>query len=228
VRDTYDAMTTRVPHRVFAAGLAAWIVLGAIQWLMTTPLGHDETQYAIAARDLLNGDPPRWFHVSSGMSAVAIPGLFLDGERGLRVVPLVIGIGFILGTALLARRACSGATAAWSVAILAGCRPLIQRTTSQRRERGRFYPRARRIGARRRDIASRRSRPRSSTCGILIGSFIAVRLAIIILGAPGYEDLEILLSRGWLAFCVYTWLAPEIFEWMLKRELETVELREDY
>jgi tetratricopeptide (TPR) repeat protein len=64
--------------------------------------------------------------------------------------------------------------------------------------------------------------------GIMIGSFVVVRLAIILLGAAGYEDAEVMLQRGWLAFCAYTWFAPEIFNWMLRRELTDVVLSDDY
>ena len=42
------------------------------------------------------------------------------------------------------------------------------------------------------------------------------------------EDAEEWLGKLWLGFCAYTWVAPSIFEWLLKRELGSVELREDY
>lgn len=71
-------------------------------------------------------------------------------------------------------------------------------------------------------------RSERSQLAMLIGSFVVVRLAIILLGAAGYEDAEILLGKLWLGFCAYTWFAPAIFERMLKRELATVTLREDY
>ncbi len=71
-------------------------------------------------------------------------------------------------------------------------------------------------------------RSERSQIGILIGSFVIVRLIIIVLGAYGYEDAEDLLRKIWLAFCAYTWFAPEIFQWMLRRELETVVLRDDF
>lgn len=71
-------------------------------------------------------------------------------------------------------------------------------------------------------------RSERSQVTLLIGSFLVVRLAIIILGALGFEDLEVFLSKVWLGFCAYTWIAPEVFGWMLKRELGTVTLREDY
>jgi tetratricopeptide (TPR) repeat protein len=71
-------------------------------------------------------------------------------------------------------------------------------------------------------------RSERATIGILLGSFVVVRLAIILLGAGGYEDAEILLRKIWLGFCGYTWFAPEIFNWMLRRELGNVVLRDDY
>jgi tetratricopeptide (TPR) repeat protein len=64
--------------------------------------------------------------------------------------------------------------------------------------------------------------------GILLGSFVIYRIVIILLGAAGYEDAELLLRKVWLGFCAYTWFAPEIFNWMLRRELTTVVLRDDY
>jgi tetratricopeptide (TPR) repeat protein len=71
-------------------------------------------------------------------------------------------------------------------------------------------------------------RSERSQLGLAIGSFIVVQLLIIVLGAAGFEDTEILLRKIWLGLCAYTWVAPEIFEWMLRRELETVVLRDDY
>lgn len=64
--------------------------------------------------------------------------------------------------------------------------------------------------------------------GLLIGSFVLVRIVIILLGAYGFEDAEMTLRKVWLGFCGYTWFAPEIFNWMLKRELSNVVLRDDY
>jgi tetratricopeptide (TPR) repeat protein len=64
--------------------------------------------------------------------------------------------------------------------------------------------------------------------GLLIGSFVLIRIAIILAGAFGFEDVEIVLGKVWLGFCAYTWFAPAIFRWMLARELHTVVLREDY
>lgn len=71
-------------------------------------------------------------------------------------------------------------------------------------------------------------RSERSMLGLAIGSFVVVQLLIIVLGATGFEDAEILLRKLWLAFCAYTWFAPEIFEWMLRRELKNVVLSDDY
>ena len=115
---------------MLAAGLLAWTVTTAIQWLVPAPLGHDEAQYALAARDVLSGVEPRWFYLSPGMNALAVPGIMLGGsEQAVRLVPFLTGIIFVIATAGLAWRALGGAAAAWTVAILAGARPLLQRTS---------------------------------------------------------------------------------------------------
>jgi len=71
-------------------------------------------------------------------------------------------------------------------------------------------------------------RRRGRQIGLLIGSFVVVRLAIIIAGAVGAEGIEGALSLGWLGFCAYTWVSPTLLRRMIARELETVRLRDDY
>ncbi len=117
-------MAAATPTRlVLAAGLAAWIANAVAIWLGAAPLGHDEAQYAIAARDVLDGAPARWFYLSKGMSAVALPGVLAGGgELALRAVPLLFGVGFVLAAWAVARRAFGEVTAAWTVAVLAGAR----------------------------------------------------------------------------------------------------------
>jgi hypothetical protein len=109
------------------AGVIAWIAIAAITWAGAAPLGHDESQYAIAGRDALEGLPARWwFYVSRGMTVVAAPGILLgESERALRFVPLLIGgVGFALATWMLARRSlatsagAAAATAVGGVALL--------------------------------------------------------------------------------------------------------------
>jgi len=71
-------------------------------------------------------------------------------------------------------------------------------------------------------------RSETAQIGMLIGSFVVVRLAIILAGAAGLDTLERLLSYGWLGFCAYTWVAPGLFRRMLERDLREVALRPDY
>ncbi|MDX2086579.1 MAG: glycosyltransferase family 39 protein [Kofleriaceae bacterium] len=105
---------------VFAAGLLAWLVAALVTCLWGAPLGHDEAQYALAASDLLGGRPLRWNYLSQGMLAVAVPGVAAGGsELALRVVPLILGVAFLLAAANLARRVTTPSTAAWLVAIMA-------------------------------------------------------------------------------------------------------------
>jgi tetratricopeptide (TPR) repeat protein len=60
---------------------------------------------------------------------------------------------------------------------------------------------------------------------ILLGLLVVVRLAVIVAEALGHPGLSLLLSYAWLGFCAYTWTAPELFQRMLKRELESVTLK---
>ncbi len=116
----------RLPALVFAAGLLIWIINAAIVWLSAVPLGHDEAQYALSAKDLVLGEEPRWFYVSSGMSAVAAIGeAFGHGEIALRFPAFLLGIGFVLAAGGLAWRCYGATTAAWVVAVLAGTRSIV-------------------------------------------------------------------------------------------------------
>src|SRR5262245_20076874 len=112
---------------VFAAGLAAWIANAVAIWLSAAPLGHDEAQYAIAAKDLLTGGYERWFYLSKGMSYVALPGVLAGGsELALRFLPMLFGIGFVLGVWAVARRAFGDVTAACIVVVLASARSYVK------------------------------------------------------------------------------------------------------
>jgi tetratricopeptide (TPR) repeat protein len=64
--------------------------------------------------------------------------------------------------------------------------------------------------------------------GILIGSFVVVRLVILIAHAVGWEGLATALEWGWLGLCAYTWVAPELFRRAMKKDLAAVVLRDDY
>jgi hypothetical protein len=123
---TVVSQPPRVTRWVFAAGLTVWVANALIRLFSAYPLGHDEAQYALAARDMFAGAEPRWFYVSRGMNAIAGPGVLAGGsECALRFVPFVFGIGFVLATWQLARRTVGEATAAWTVAVLAGSRSYI-------------------------------------------------------------------------------------------------------
>jgi hypothetical protein len=63
---------------------------------------------------------------------------------------------------------------------------------------------------------------------ILLGILVAVRVAIIVAEALEQPGLAMLLMYGWLAFCMYTWTAPELFQRMLQRELAKVTLKPGY
>lgn len=86
-------MTSRVSARLVLACVTTWVVVVAVNWLGRAPLGHDESQYAIAAREMLAGEPPRWwFYLSRGMEVIAMPGIWLgEGELAIRAVSFMIG-----------------------------------------------------------------------------------------------------------------------------------------
>lgn len=118
-------MRARLPTLIFAAGLLVWIINAAIVWLAASPLGHDEAQYVLSAKDVLAGEPARWFYASSGMSIVALPGAIGSGEIAARFPTFVLGIAFVLAAAGLAWRVSGAMTAAWVVAVLAGLRSVM-------------------------------------------------------------------------------------------------------
>lgn len=111
-------------------GLAAWTTVLVITWAVAPPLGHDEAQYALAATDALAGDPARWFYLSRGMNAVAIPGVLLGGsEHALRLLPMLLGVAFAVATYVVVRRVASPIAAAWTLVVLAGSRTIVRMAT---------------------------------------------------------------------------------------------------
>src|SRR5262245_44185559 len=96
---------------IFGLGLAAWLVSAVIA-SSAGALGHDEAQYAIAAHDWIAGAPMQWLYLSYGMNLVAAPGVLAGGgEQVLRILPLLLGVGFVLAAAHLARKVASARTA---------------------------------------------------------------------------------------------------------------------
>ena len=117
------ALPRRLPVLLLVAGIAAWAASAGIAWLAGLPLGHDEAQYVLTARDMIAGQEPRWFYVSPGTSLLAVPGVLAGGgEVALRLPVFLLGIGFVLAAAAIAWRCAGAATAAWLVAFLAGAR----------------------------------------------------------------------------------------------------------
>jgi hypothetical protein len=115
----------RLTRVVLVAGLLCWVVQALARWSLAVPLGHDEARYALDARDLLIGATPRFFYSAPGMTLVALPGLLAGGsEQALRVVPILLGFGFLLAAWNLARTVAGPHTAAWAVAALASSRHL--------------------------------------------------------------------------------------------------------
>jgi Tfp pilus assembly protein PilF len=64
--------------------------------------------------------------------------------------------------------------------------------------------------------------------GLLIGTFVLMRMLIIVTDELGYEMISRALSYGWLGFCAYTWFAPEMFKSWLKQELGSVKLDPEF
>ncbi|HJU40120.1 MAG TPA: tetratricopeptide repeat protein [Tahibacter sp.] len=63
---------------------------------------------------------------------------------------------------------------------------------------------------------------------MLVGLYLVVRVASMALGDLGYANAAGTLNVVWLAFCVYTWFAPVLFQRALRKELEQVRLKPDY
>lgn len=121
-RDTWHR---RIVAIAAIGGFAVWIVNALVRWVQAVPLGHDEARYALDARDFLAGVAPRFLYSAPGMTLVPVPGLVAGGtERALRLLPVLLGIGFLVCVWRLARKLFGGTTAAWTVALLAGSPPL--------------------------------------------------------------------------------------------------------
>ncbi len=63
---------------------------------------------------------------------------------------------------------------------------------------------------------------------ILVGLFVAQRLAVTGLRDAGLAAAASAVSYAWLAFAVYTWVGPGVFARSLRNELRSVRLRPDY
>lgn len=72
------------------------------------------------------------------------------------------------------------------------------------------------------------NRSETGQMALLIGSFVVVRVAIILAGALDLDRVEWFLGWAWLGFCAYTWFAPELFKKMLQADLGSVHLDPRY
>lgn len=116
-------MRSRWSGIVTLVGVGAWLVVALAGWWSNAPLGHDEAQYAISTRESIAGGELRWFYLSSGMHAIARPGIWLGGsELALRFMPLLLGVGFVLAAWSVARRCVSPLSAGIALLVLAGTR----------------------------------------------------------------------------------------------------------
>jgi hypothetical protein len=124
-------MERRLEKLLCLGGFAAWTANALVRWISSTPLMHDEAQYALDARDLLQGEASRWIYTSPGMQAIAVPGVIAGGdERALRLLPVLLGIGFLIAAWYTARRWFGATTAAWTVAVLGSAPQLLRASAS--------------------------------------------------------------------------------------------------
>jgi tetratricopeptide (TPR) repeat protein len=64
--------------------------------------------------------------------------------------------------------------------------------------------------------------------GRLMAFYLLARVAIIVTDELGFERLSLAIGLAWLALCAYTWIAPRVFQGMLKRSLTPVTLDPDF
>ena len=108
------------------ASVATWVVIALVALIANPPLGHDESQYAVAARDASSP----WRYLSPGTIAIAHAGLGLgDSDWMVRLLPALLGLGFLVAGWWVGRVACGGGVGAWTAAVMAGAHPLVLRNS---------------------------------------------------------------------------------------------------
>ncbi len=60
------------------------------------------------------------------------------------------------------------------------------------------------------------------------GVYLLYRMGVLVLSDLGHPNAAGLLMVVWLAFCVYTWVGPALFQKQLARELEPATLHSKY
>lgn len=63
---------------------------------------------------------------------------------------------------------------------------------------------------------------------ILVAMFVVYRIAMLLADDFGHPELTVLIRRIWLAFVVYTWVAPSMWKRMLEKDIKPVKLDRDY
>ena len=63
---------------------------------------------------------------------------------------------------------------------------------------------------------------------VLVGMYVIYRFGVMILADLGQPGIAVGLQMFWLAFVIYTWVSPAIFQKMMKAELEPFELSRKY
>lgn len=66
------------------------------------------------------------------------------------------------------------------------------------------------------------------TVAAMVTAFVLYQSLDIIFRELEWHDLTTGLTTAWLAFCAYTWVAPTLFERALKKELDPVNLKDDF
>ena len=112
-------------RKLLLGALGAWLVVEIVMLVAPLHLGHDEAQYALAAR----GDH-EWQYVSPGTVAIARVGVALGAsDLALRLLPALLSLAFVLAVWLAGRVAFGERTGALAAAVMAGAHPLALRGT---------------------------------------------------------------------------------------------------
>ena len=116
--------------RVLPIALAWVAIVGLVAAIVGGGLGNDEAQYALGARDLLEGAPdPYPLFRSVGMRLLAAPGVIAGGgEVAIRLPFVVIAVAYAALVWHVARRLAGEQAAAVAVAVQVTAAPWLTRT----------------------------------------------------------------------------------------------------
>jgi hypothetical protein len=63
---------------------------------------------------------------------------------------------------------------------------------------------------------------------MLLGIYLAYRAGVLVAGDLGHQGVQAALMLTWLAFCIYTWVGPALFQKQIRRELAPATLHSKY